>query len=264
MIHLTKIDGTDYVVCDGVANISGTGYIITGGTTKVDGTDFQIHMKPYYDPIFENNSWENIIDACQKNVVPDSWVVGNTKTMTINNTEYTIDIIGRNHDIYYDGNPAPLTFQLHDCFTVSKNMNVANTNIGGFDRSLMLNTHLNDILGMMPTSVRSNIAHVLKQTSFGNKTTDIGDGVYSLFLLSEVEVFGKISYSASGEGSQYEYYEIGNSVKKKKHGGVYMWPHWLRSPNRGNSTGFCCVHGNGFASHADASNNFAIAFAFCF
>ena len=50
------------------------------------------------DDNFANNSWEAIIAACQSGSVPDTWVVGNSKMMTINGTDYQIDIIGKNHD----------------------------------------------------------------------------------------------------------------------------------------------------------------------
>ena len=41
-----------------------------------------------YDPVFANNTWAQIIDACHKNQVPETWVVGNQKAMTINGTDY--------------------------------------------------------------------------------------------------------------------------------------------------------------------------------
>ena len=68
------------------------------------------------DAIFSNNSWEKIIAACQSGSVPSTWVVGNSKTMTINGTSYQIDINGKNHDTYTAGGTAALTFQLHDCY----------------------------------------------------------------------------------------------------------------------------------------------------
>ena len=32
------------------------------------------------------------------------------------------------------------------------------------------------------------------------------------FLLSEIEIFGSVSYSKSGEGTQYDYYKAGNTA----------------------------------------------------
>ena len=82
-------------------------------------------------PNFADNTWAQIIDACHKNKVPATWVVGNQKTMTINGVDYLVDIIGKNHDTYSDGGTAPLTFQLHDCYATTYQMNSTNTNEGG-------------------------------------------------------------------------------------------------------------------------------------
>lgn len=56
---------------------------------------------------FADNEWSEIIAACQSGDVPDSWVVGNYKNMTINGKAYRIDIIGKNHDTYASGGTAP-------------------------------------------------------------------------------------------------------------------------------------------------------------
>ena len=58
-----------------------------------------------YDPVFENNEWAAIIEACQNNAVPDTWLADGScsKAMTIGGTTYTIDVIGKQHDQYADG-----------------------------------------------------------------------------------------------------------------------------------------------------------------
>lgn len=84
------------------------------------------------EPNFADNTWTQIIKACQANRVPDTWVVGNQKTMTIGGTDYVIDIIGKGHDTYSSGGgTAPLTFQMHDCYGTTYAMNSTNTNVGG-------------------------------------------------------------------------------------------------------------------------------------
>lgn len=47
------------------------------------------------DPVFSNSSWAEIIAACHAGFVPDTWVVGDSKPMAINGTNYQIDIIGK-------------------------------------------------------------------------------------------------------------------------------------------------------------------------
>lgn len=214
------------------------------------------------DAIFANNSWEEIITACQSGNVPDTWVVGNSKTMTIGGTNYQIDIIGKNHDTYTAGGTAPLTFQMHDCYSTTYAMNSSNTNAGGWTSCAMRSKHLPAILALMPTEVQNGIREVNKLTSAGNQSSTIKTTADKLFLLSEIEIFGSVSYSKSGEGTQYAYYKDGRSTEKKRNGNMSGW--WERSPFGGNSTLFCWVDGTGDAAGHDASYSFGVAFAFCF
>ena len=80
-----------------------------------------------FDPVFTNNTWEQIVEACHSGKVPDTWAVGDNKPMTINGTSYQIDIIGKNHDTYATGGTAPLTFQMHDCYNTKYGMDTGNT-----------------------------------------------------------------------------------------------------------------------------------------
>ena len=214
------------------------------------------------DAIFANNSWEAIIAACQSGNVPDSWMVGNSKTMTINGTDYQIDIIGKNHDTYTAGGTAPLTFQLHDCYGTTYAMNSSNTNKGGWTSCAMRSTHLPAILALMPTEVKNGIRKVNKLTSAGNQSATINTTADKLFLLSEIEIFGSVSYSKSGEGTQYDYYKAGNSKKKKFNGSADHW--WERSPGGSGSAYFCRVDSRGDADYNNARVAYSVAFGFCF
>ena len=211
---------------------------------------------------FADNEWSEIIAACQSGNVPASWVVGNYKNMTINGKAYRIDIIGKNHDTYAAGGTAPLTFQMHDCYTETKQMNSSNTNSGGWQNSAMRTTHLPAILNMMPAEVKAAIRDVQKKSSAGNQGSSIQTTNDKLFLLSEIEIFGSTTYSFAGEGKQYAYYQAGNSKVKNLSGGADFW--WERSPCSGNSAYFCSVYSNGDADANDASNSYGVAFGFCF
>lgn len=220
--------------------------------------------KPSYDPVFANNSWKQIIAACQNNEVPDTWVADGScyKDMEINGKNYRIDIIGKNHDTYASGGKAPLTFQLHDCYDETKQMNSDNTNNGGWTNCAMRSTHLPAILNLMPVEVQAAIREVQKKTgkggySVGTKTTND-----KLFLLSEIEIFDSAIGSAAAEGTQYAYYQAGNSKVKNRNGIVDVW--WDRSPRSFSSTSFCCVDGSGGADSSGASNSNGVAFGFCF
>ena len=214
-------------------------------------------------PNFADNTWAQIIKACQANRIPDTWAVGNQKSMTIGEADYVIDIIGKGHDDYADGSgKAPLTFQLHDCYGELKQMNSTNTNVGSWTSCAMRQTHLPAILALMPTEVQSGIREVNKLTSAGNHSVTINTTADKLFLLSEIEIFDEIKYSMAGEGVQYAYYKAGNSKVKNYNGNVSRW--WERSPDSYNSQNFLVVTGGGNPYGNSPSDPQSISFAFCF
>lgn len=210
---------------------------------------------------FAANSWETIIAACQSGNVPDSWAVGDSKPMAINGTNYQIDIIGKNHDVYTDGSgTASLTFQLHDCYIEAKQMYYVDLSGLGWKNTDMRLTYLPAILALMPAEVKNGIHAVNKKTSEGGNSTTIETVSDTLFLLSEVEVFGTNHSSVPGEGIQYDYYKAGNPKIKKREGVDEFW--WERSSASGGM--FCRVRDNGQAGASNASNSLGVSFAFCF
>lgn len=238
------------------------GQTTSGSVNVVSSTTSYALTLSFLNDNFANNSWASIIAACHSGSVPSTWVVGNSKTMTINGASYQVDIIGKNHDAYTAGGKAPLTFQLHDCYAGTEAMNSSDTNSGGWKNSAMRTTHLPAILALMPTEVQNGIREVSKKASVGGASSTIETVSDKLFLLSEVEIFGSTSYSAAGEGTQYDYYKAGNSKVKKRNGSADYW--WERSPLATSSTYFCLVNSNGTANAYHASGAGGVAFGFCF
>ena len=249
-----KVKG-GYIGVDGKARKIKKGYIGVEGVARLCWTEV--------DPVFANNSWEEIAVACQNGNVPDSWVVGDQKTMTIDGTDYTIDIIGKDHDDYSDGSgKAPLTFQLHDCYATATSLNSTNTNSLGWTSSKMRTSDLPNILSKMPSEVQSTIKKVNKLTSAGGLSSTIVTTDDDLFLLSEMEVFGVANNSFAGEGTQYEYYKTTANRVKTRNGTAPAW--WERSPNGAYSSEFCKVYSNGVLGSSNANGYDGISFAFCF
>ena len=238
------------------------GQTTSGSVNVVSSTTSYALTLSFLNDNFAGNDWASIIAACHSGSVPSTWVVGNSKTMTINGASYQVDIIGKNHDTYASGGKAPLTFQLHDCYGETKKMNIYNTNSGGWTRCAMRSTHLPAILALMPTEVQNGIREVNKLTSAGSQSATINTTADKLFLLSEIEIFGSVSYSKSGEGTQYDYYKAGNSKVKKRNGSASAW--WERSPDAGFSATFCMVNTKGNATYGYASSVHGVAFGFCF
>lgn len=218
---------------------------------------------PSFPATFADATWEQIIDACHQNAVPDTWVADGTcyKDMEINGTNYRIDIIGKNHDTYTDGGTAPLTFQLHDSYN-SRYPMVTSGSRNYWETCIMRTKHLPSILTLMPAEVQQGILEVQKLTSAGNLSNSIQTTSEKLFLLSEIEISGSITTSYSGEGSIYDYYQVGNS-KIKKVGASAMW-WWTRSPSNTANNRFCVVRADGNLDFGNGPNSGGVSFAFCF
>jgi hypothetical protein len=224
------------------------------------------------DLSFENCAWEQIITACQNNTIPSCWTVGDQKTMTIDGSEYAVDIIGKHHDAYVDDSgTAPLTLQLHDCYKTSYKMNASQSATGGWEKCLMRTESMPIVLSKMPAEVQLAIREVKKTSSVGGQSYSVSATADKLFLLSEVETFGTTTYSASGEGRQYEYYKAGNTARKPQFndlGNITGCSHWLRSAPTNSNVTFVAVGGNADpgapAVSGRANYSAPIAFAFCF
>lgn len=198
--------------------------------------------------------------------------VGDQVTLFLNGTNYAFDVIGFNHDTLTDSmaygeetatGKAGITFQMHDLFATTYAMNSTDTNSGGWKSSAMRTSTMATMKGYLPAEWQTAIKPVNKASgtgggsSFGTET--VSD---NCFLLAEIEIFGSIKYSVSGEGTQYAYYKAGNSkFKKNKSGSVSYW--WERSPWSRDGNGFCYVDQHGSDSVHYSSNSFGVAFGFC-
>lgn len=218
-----------------------------------------------YAEAFADNSWEDIIEACQNNSIPATWNVGDKKTMTIGGTEYTIAIIGKNHDTYSDGSgTAPLTFQLYGVYNTPAVMNDTADNSTGWSGSKMRTTTMPEILAAMPSEVQNAIKAVDKLTLKGDKS-GLETTSDKLFLLSEMEVNGS-SYWSGGyaEGDRYDaFYNDPSSQVMISNGSYY-----LRTPknagNSGNDTSFIIINGSGYGTSSSAEYQMHVVFGFCF
>ena len=197
--------------------------------------------------------------------------VGDQVTLALNGTSYTFDVIGFNHDTLTTSTAygaatktgkAGITFQMHDLFATTYQMNSSNTNSGGWKSSAMRTSTMATMKGYMPAAWQTAIKPVNKASGTGGGSSSGTETVSdSCFLLAEIEIFGSTTYSVSGEGTQYAYYKAGNSKVKNKGGSAVYW--WERSPFSGDSYRFCSVYSNGNADYNNASGGRGVAFGFC-
>ena len=247
---LTVTEAGTWTVTAATASSTNTADVVVG-TANVDMI--------MIDPVFGNNSWAAIIKACQEKQVPDTWNVGNSCNMTINNKTYAIDIIGKNHDDYADGSgKAPLTFQMHTTYATQYKMNGAEYNNCGWKNCLVRTSNaFPKLKQVMPAEVVAALKAVTKKTTAGGASSSIDTTSDTLFLLSEIEVQGTRTHSYAGEGTQYAYYKTAANRKKNR-----AW--YLRSPRINSTSCFCRTGWDGEADWSVASEVDGIAAAWCF
>ena len=247
---LTVTEAGAWTVTAATASSTNTADVVVG-TANVDMI--------MIDPVFGNNSWAAIIKACQEKQVPDTWNVGNSCNMTINNKTYAIDIIGKNHDDYADGSgKAPLTFQMHTTYATQYKMNGAEYNNCGWKNCLVRTSNaFPKLKQVMPAEVVAALKAVTKKTTAGDASSSIDTTSDTLFLLSEIEVQGTRTHSYAGEGTQYAYYQTAANRKKNR-----AW--YLRSPRISSTSCFCRTGWSGEADWSVASEVDGIAAAWCF
>ena len=197
--------------------------------------------------------------------------IGNQVTIALNGTNYTFDVIGFNHDTLTDANAygkatatgkAGITFQMHDLFATTYEMNSSSTNVGGWKSSVMRTSTMPLMKGYLPIAWQTAIKPVNKASGLGGGSSSGTETVSdSCFLLAEIEIFGSTINSVSGEGTQYAYYKAGNSKVKNNGGFADIW--WERSPLIGDSRYFCFVDSDGNAYGYLADGSFGVAFGFC-
>ena len=250
------ISATSSNTAAATVSVSGNAVTVTGkasgsATITVSVAEGTNHTAPasktcavtanFLNSTFASNTWEQIIAACQSGSVPDTWVAGDNKTMTIDGADYLVDIIGKGHDTYAAGGTAPLTFQLHDCFN-----------------ALCERGELSNVLTKLPESIQSGIKSVSK--TINNKSVSL-----KLFNLTEKEVFGAKKYATYAEGTQYSYYAAGNSKIKKVGSNAAKW--WLSSLvfQSGNYVqNALIVSMTGASEKVSLTGAAYLAFAFCF
>ena len=215
----------------------------------------------------ESMSWSQVAAISKTGLASTTFHIGDEKTLTVNGVSYTAVIIGFDHDTpvdtaTYGRNKAGITWQLKNCLNTAYQMNSSNTNSGGWKSCKMRTSTMATLLSQLAPDLKNAIIKVKKPTSVGIQSAPINVTEDSLFLLSEVEIFGFTKYTNAGEGSQYEYYQSGNSRVKTVKGSASSW--WERSPSADSGSAFCNVGDNGVAEAGYGAHNFyGVAFGFC-
>jgi len=145
-------------------------------------------------------------------------------------------------------------------------MNSSNTNVGGWT-SCARRTWCNNVFyNALPSYFKNLVKPVDKLTSAGNQSSIINTDSNYCFLLSEIEIFGSVTYSKAGEGSQYAWFAnaTANRYKLPKWNSSLVSDSWWERSPRGSGSGrFCAVYNDGDAVDSFASIARGLAPACC-
>ena len=281
------------------------GQTTSGSVNVVSGTTSYSLTLSFVSSTLNNNEWSVIKSVSDAGQGANYWSIGDRKEVTLNGTvghltlsNYTTYafIIGFNHNSGLEGSNR-IHFQLAKtalsggkdvALCDSKynsqvsatgyfSMNSSRTNSGGWASSQMrtnicgtsLSSYSGTIIAVIPAALRAVLKSVTKYTdNIGNRTdaSAVTSTTDYFFLLSEYEVFGKISRGNKSESSkqaQYSYYSAGNSKVKYKHSATstaVYW--WLRNPVSSSNSEFVYVYTSGqvASSYAYTCKGFAPGF----
>lgn len=242
-------------------------YTFSGGSVSVTGGQNTSHNAQYvFSATLSEASWAEIDAIGQSGFASSVFSIGDTKNISVSGETLTMEIVGFNHDDLTSGGKAPYTFGMKNLMASTRTMNSSNTNSGSFVGSAMYTGYLStSFLTGLPSDLQSVIKTVNKKTGTGGgSSSGTRTDAVKIFLFAEIEVFGSITNSVSGEGSRYSRFT--NSSSRIKYmsngsGSAYWW--WLRSPASGYSGIFCFVDSGGGASWNYAYNSFGVCAGFC-
>ena len=236
--------------------------MLEGGVLPALGGD----TGPTYSEVLSENTWAQIAQAvADKDPILDVWQVGDTKDENIAGETLTFAIMGKNMDDLADGSgKAGLTFGMTQLMASKRQMNSSDTNVGSFAGSAMYSWLSGTIYPNLPAELKDAIKTVNKKTASGGGSSAIRTDPMYLWLFSEIEVFGKTTYSFAGEGTQYPYFATAaERIKRLSNGAGAASYWWERSPYTGGSGGFCYVTTSGAAYNNYAKFSIGVCFGFC-
>lgn len=299
MAHKTLISGTAYDITGGKTLVSGTSYSVKNGKALIGGTAYDISFLPPIGTALNDCTWEEIRAISDAGLASSYFSVGDRKAVILSGTvgslslsgTYYCYIIGIDHNSSVEGSAIHFQFGytaasggVHIAFVDSGynsiksssssyyfNMNSNYSNSGGWASSRMRNTIIPAFVACMPTALQNVLKPVTKYSDntggTSNKDSYVTATTDSVFLLSELEVFGTTNYANYAERNyqtQYAYYSAGNSKVKYQHSSTSSTAHWwLRSVHAGSSSNFCHVYTSGNTNYRDARYSIGFAPAFC-
>ncbi len=222
------------------------------------------------DPVFGNNSWDNIISAAESGNIPSTWKIGDTKDLTLSgsfNETVTMQIWDFDHFDKSDGSgKAKLCLGMKHLMDYHQEMNTSRTNVGGWNNSKMKYNIMNDLFNSIPIELRNYIKEVKTEANNGGQSSSSRTCNDKVFLPGYKEVCGdKENYD--GNQTKFPIFSDNNSRIKKRNNGTGkkdFW--WTRSAYYNSSSYFYTVEEDGtlYAGYHTYYGNESASVCFCF
>ena len=237
---------------------------------------------------FALSGWQEIKEILDSGKAKEVFEIGDEREETlITGEKITLVILGFGQDEKVSGGKINMTIGLKNLMDGDFEMNLTNTNEGGWEKSRMRTVYMERVFKLLPEELRNIIVPVKKSTSAGGGSTDITVSEDKLFLFSLAEIYSPRGISKSDnsnisgnadtyqeEGTQYEYFKelLGDAdpyddneeiIKRKDNGSGSAGGWWLRSPDVGYTSLFRCVSSYGSVSYAGAGGTRGVCFGFC-
>lgn len=220
---------------------------------------------PEPDPVFGNNTPEQIKSAITQGIYKDLWSIGDEITIFADDGNYEFEIADFDHDpVSGESRTAPITLALKNLMGTSQKMNTGSFNTGSYAASLLHDYLTDTVYPSLPEEWKSIILSVDKKTSAGSSSTSIQTDSLNLFPFSEIELTGLSSNTVAGEGKQYPIFATASDRIKKMSNGtgsVNAW--WTRSPQKSNNQNFIIVLGSGDTAANNAGGTYGVCFGLC-
>lgn len=227
---------------------------------------------PTVDPVFANNSWATIAQACDAGGFKTYWP--NYCTNFCIKEDIGVDGVIRHFRVcdaegLYGKH---VVFEQVELEETAVNWNPAykQDNDGAYNDyniSDMRSTHLPALLAKYSSELQAVITNTTYKVAKNGNSTTLLDLTDKLFLPAEREIFAtsrwskKIEFDALTRFALYAFPENDNTTFRIKRipstQAAYYW--WERSPQSGDNSHVCFVYGDGNAGYYDARNSVRIA-----
>ena len=212
--------------------------------------------------------------------------IGDTKSVTINETDYRVRIANKtagdhcgDNDTEYSQTACGFVVEFEDIITTMK-MRDTNTNAGGYPATLVYDYLKNTLYGQLPSDLQPAIKSTRVISGHGSNGSTNFTTTDNLYLLSTEEVYGiddggkHFNDTAYGTSHQLEYYSnngvtystnslSGTNLNKaiKRYNTSYIW-WWFRSAGSHGIDNFCTVTDIGTLNSYSARTTTGVAPAF--